>query len=125
MAELVPGKDRRREPRAQIARPVYVEPADPDGARFEEVHTTRDLSRSGFFFVTEKGSYRPGMQVHAIPSFGCLNLEYVGEVVRVEQLPEGGVGVAVRLLRVRDPIAGLRTAARSTFLTFSRADTSL
>jgi PilZ domain len=125
MTEVKQGKDRRREPRTQIARPVYVEPADPQGERFEEVRTMRDISRCGFYFVTEKGSYWPGMQVHAIPTFGCFNIEFVGEVVRVEPLPAGEFGVAVRLLRVRDPIASPRTATRSTFLSFARADAPL
>src|SRR3972149_1335762 len=122
MTKLAQGKERRREPRAQIARPVYVEIADSHDEHFEELRTTRDLGRWGFYFVTEKGSYRPGMQVHAIPAFGCLNCEYEGEVVRVEQLPADEFGVAVRLLRVRDPIAGPHTVTRSTFDSFARAD---
>ncbi len=122
MTELVRGKERRREPRAQVARLVYVEPADQRGERFEEVRMMRDLSRNGFYFVTEKSSYWPGMQVHAIPAFGCFNLEYLGEVVRVEPLPAGEFGVAVRLLRVRDPIANPRTVARSIFHSFARVD---
>ena len=49
----------------------------------------RDLSRSGFYFTTERNSYQVGVQLHVIPAFGCLNLEYLGEVVRVEDLPFG------------------------------------
>jgi hypothetical protein len=125
MTKFAEGKERRREPRAQIARPVYVETADPDGEQFEEVRTTRDLGRWGFYFMTEKGSYRPGMQVHAIPAFGCLNCEYDGEVVRVERLPEGEFGVAVRLLCVRSAIAARKTVTRSTFDSFARAEAPL
>jgi hypothetical protein len=110
MIKLAHGKERRREPRAQIARPVYVETAGPHDERFEELRTTRDLSRWGFYFVTEKGWYWPGMNVHAIPAFGFMNCEYEGEVVRVEQLSAGEFGVAVRLLCVRDPIAASNTA---------------
>jgi hypothetical protein len=125
MTELAQGKERRREPRAQIARPVYVETSDPHDEHVEELRTTRNLSRWGFYFVTEKGSYCPGMQVHAIPAFGCLNCEYEGEIVRVEQLPTGEFGVAVRLLCVRNPIAAPNTITRSTFHLFARADAPL
>jgi hypothetical protein len=122
MTELAHGKERRREPRAQIARPVYVETTGPYNDRFEELRTTRDLSRWGFYFVTEKGWYRPGMSVHAIPAFGFINCEYDGEVVRVEQLSPGEFGVAIRLLCVRDPIGASNTFTRSIFDSFARAD---
>jgi hypothetical protein len=125
MAELAQGKERRREPRAQIVRPVYVETADPEGEHFEELRSTRDLSRWGFYFVTEKRSYWPGMQVHAIPAFGCLNSEFDGEVVRVEQLPTGEFGIAVRLVCLRNPMAVLNTVVRSTFHSFARAHAPL
>jgi hypothetical protein len=45
MTQLAHPKERRRESRALIARPVYLEAADPDDEHFEEVRTTRDLSR--------------------------------------------------------------------------------
>jgi hypothetical protein len=125
MAKLAQGKERRREHRAQVARPVYVESTDPDGKQFEEVRTTRDLGRWGFYFVTEKSSYMPGMQVHAIPAFGCLNCEYEGEVVRVEQLPAGEFGIAVQLLCLRNAMSAPKTVTRSTFDSFARADVPL
>jgi len=125
MTRLAQGKERRREPRAQIARPVYVETAGPEDAGFEELRMTRDLSRWGFYFVTKKGWYSPGMRVHAIPAFGFINCEYEGEVVRVEQLSTGEFGVAVRLLCVRNPIAASNTVTRSIFDSFARADAPL
>ena len=118
-------KERRREHRAKIARPVYVQGADADGMQFEELRTTRDLGHWGFYFVTERDSYRVGMPVQAIPAFGCLNSEYEGEVVRVEKLPAGEYGVAVRLLSVLDAAPVLDTVTRSTFESFARADAPL
>ena len=122
MSALSKNKERRREHRAKVARPVYVEATDTNGEQFEELRTTRDLGRWGFYFVTEKRSYQPGMQVHAIPAFGCLNSEYEGEVVRVEQLPTGEFGVAVRLLSVVNAVPARETVTRSTFESFARAD---
>jgi hypothetical protein len=111
--------ERRREPRTQMARPVYVQPADPDGARFEEVRTMSDFSRSGLYFVTQRESYRPGMQLCVIPAFGCFNFEYVGKVVRVEQLPFGDYGIAVQLLCIGNSVPDPCTAAKSAFQSFA------
>jgi hypothetical protein len=116
MTELAQRKERRREPRVQIARPVYVESADLRDQHFKEIHMTRDLSRWSFSFVTEKGSYRLGMQVNAIPPFGCFNMEYECKVVRVDELSTGEFVVAVRLLCVRDTNAAPNTVVRSTRL---------
>ncbi len=92
--------ERRREPRIQVDRLVYVQPADAESGYFEEIRSMRDLSRSGFYFTTERASYRKGVRLLVVPAFGSLNLEYLGEVVRVEKLESGELGVAVRLLRV-------------------------
>ncbi len=116
--------DRRREPRVQVDRLVYVRPSGPDDDHFEEVRSMRDLSRSGFYFITERVSYRPGIELHVVPAFGCLNLEYLGEVVRVEQLPGGEFGVAVRLLRVENMVANIHSTTLAAFEAFALADSS-
>jgi len=84
----------------------------------------RDLSRSGFYFITDRDSYQPGIQLHAVPAFGCLNLEYLGEVVRVEQLPFGEFGVAVRLLRVEKMAASAPSTTMAAFEALAMADSS-
>jgi hypothetical protein len=116
--------DRRREPRVQVDRLVYVQRADSGDAYFEEVRSMRDLSRSGFYFITERVSYQPGNHLHVVPAFGCLNLEYLGEVVRVEELPFGEFGVAVRLLRVENMVAKPRSTTMAAFEGFAMADSS-
>jgi hypothetical protein len=116
--------DRRREPRVQVDRLVYVQLADSGDAYFEEVRTMRDLSRSGFYFITDRNSYQLGIQLHVVPAFGCLNLEYLGEVVRVEQLPFGEFGVAVRLLHVEKMVANASSTTMATFQALALADSS-
>jgi PilZ domain-containing protein len=116
--------ERRREPRVQVDRLVYVQAADSQVGHFEEVRSMRDLSRSGFYFTTERASYEPGNRLHVVPAFGCLNLEYLGEVVRVEELPFGEYGVAVRLLRVEKMKATARSTTLSAFEAFSRVDSA-
>jgi hypothetical protein len=118
------GLERRREPRLPVDRLVYVQAADSQVGHFEEVRNMRDLSRSGFYFTTERASYQPGNHLHVVPAFGCLNLEYLGEVVRVEPLPFGEYGVAVRLLRVENMRAADRSATLSAFEAFSRVDSA-
>jgi hypothetical protein len=111
--------DRRREPRTRIARPVYVQPGDPNAERFEEVRTMTDFSRNGLYFITQRESYREGMQLRVTPAFGCFNLEYVGEVVRIERLPFGEYGIAVRLLRIGNSAVNESTATKAAFQTFA------
>jgi hypothetical protein len=116
--------ERRGEPRAHVDRLVYVQPAGEGQGHFEEVRSMRDLSRSGFYFTTERNCYAVGNQLHVIPAFGCLNLEYLGEVVRVENLREGEIGVAVRLIRVQNMAGAHRSSALSAFEAFTMADGS-
>jgi PilZ domain len=118
----VASADRRREPRTQMARPVYVRPSDPNGERFEEVRTMTDFSRSGLYFITERESYFDGMQLYVTPAFGCMNLEYVGEVVRIERLPFGEFGIAVRLLRVGNSVVTATSTTKSAFQSFALVD---
>jgi hypothetical protein len=112
--------DRRREPRTRSARPVYVRPADPSDAGFEEVRTMADFSRIGFYFITARiESYRKGMQLYVIPALGCFNFEYLGEVVRIEPLPFGEYGIAVQLIRIGNPVLNASTVAKSAFQSFA------
>jgi hypothetical protein len=112
--------ERRREPRTRSTRPVYVRSADPSGVDFEEVRTMTDVSRTGFYFVTSRiESYRKGMMLYVIPAFGCFNFEYLGEVVRIEHLTHGEDGIAVRLIRIGNPVLNPSTIAKSAFQSFS------
>jgi hypothetical protein len=115
-------RERRREPRTQVARPVYVQPADPSGAYFEEVRTMSNFSRSGLYFVTQIESYREGMQLYVIPAFGCFNFEYLGKVVRAERLPCGDYGIAVQLLRVGNSVLNTRPVSKTAFQSFAFVD---
>jgi len=85
----------------------------------------RNFSHNGFYFVSERDSYKPGAYLYVVPAFGCLNLEYLGEVVRVERLADGEFGIAVRLLRVVNTVAGLSTTTLEAFKAFARLDSPL
>jgi PilZ domain len=100
--------DRRRERRHKGPRQVWIQGTDVHGKAIEEIQIMQDYSRGGFFFITSLHCYHVGMQLHVIPSFGSLNLEFVAEVVRVEPKPKMAYGVGVKLLHAKDPIAPQR-----------------
>jgi hypothetical protein len=116
---LVGQADRRREPRTQSARPVYVRAADPTASDFEEVRTITNFSRTGFYFITARvESYRPGMKLYVIPALGCFNFEFLGEVVRIEPLAFGEYGIAVQLLRIGRPAVNATMTATSLYKSY-------
>jgi hypothetical protein len=112
--------ERRGVPRSHRGNLVYVQSAPSQGEPFEEIRTLSNHSHSGFYFITERTSYFPGMQLHVIPAVSSLNLEFMGEVVRVEPLPAGEYGVGVKLLRIRNLTGDSLTAVRSAFQSLSR-----
>jgi len=118
-ADSASSSDRRREPRIREERLVHAQPAGHRSKQFEEVRTMRDFSRNGIYFITERSSYNVGDHLHVVPAFGGLNLEYLGEVVRVEPLPFGEYGIAVRLVRVENLVADTRTAVMAAFEAFA------
>jgi hypothetical protein len=98
----LPDSDRRDKRRARIAQPVRVRPSMPGGVDFDEVHATINVSRHGLYFPTTRDTYKKGLRLFITLPFhddpNAINLEYIGEVVRVDRLPDGKFGVAVHLL---------------------------
>ena len=98
-------KNRRLAHRAKVAQPVRIRPFDSQYP--EEVCTTVNVSRGGFYFTTTKVHYFVGLEVQVTRNFqpgDPTNREEMGDVVRVERLKDGKWGVAVRvLLRSKAP----------------------
>jgi hypothetical protein len=92
----------RRSRRINIGQPVRLIPSIARGELFEEVGTTSNVSREGFYFLTKREHYQEGMRLlvtlpyHSPRERGDHG--YLGQVVRVELLPDGQRGVAVQLL---------------------------
>lgn len=90
-------------PRRKTFRPIRVRPSFPGDRDFDEVLGTVNAHREGIFFVTEQNVYKKGLRVfvslpyspHSPPGEN----EYIGEVVRVENLSDGKFGVAVHLVQ--------------------------
>src|ERR1700730_1739102 len=93
--------EQRRGRRAKLARTLRVRPSEPRDEHFEDLPTSVNASREGIYFISRKSSYYKGMRVFVTFPFSSphdpMNCEYVAEVVRVEELPNGKFGIAVHL----------------------------
>jgi PilZ domain len=92
----------RRSRRVTIGQPVKLRPSGPRGESFEEICTTKNVSREGFYFFTKREHYHEGMRLLATLPYHApddlCNREYIAQVVRVDLLDGGQRGVAVQLL---------------------------
>jgi hypothetical protein len=94
--------ENRASPRAKVARKLRIRPSDLDIEHFEEVLVSTNVSKQGIYFQTRLDSYRVGLRLFVTYPFTFendpLKTEYLAEVMRVEQLPDNKLGVAIRLM---------------------------
>jgi PilZ domain len=95
-------QERRRSRRIKIGQPLNIRPSGPNDEQFEETNVTTNVSRDGIYFVSRNNVYREGMRLlvevpHHFPH-EPQDREYLGQVVRVDTLPDARWGVAVQLL---------------------------
>ena len=100
--EPVRTTERRRNRRIRIGQPLRIRPTDPKDRYFEDSNTTKNVSKDGIYFVTRVSTYYEGMRLFVIVPHHTPkqhdDREYLGQVVRVDVLPESQWGVAVQLL---------------------------
>ena len=98
-------QERRRGRRIRVSQPFRISSSDPHDPPFTETGTTKNVSRAGIYFISQTASLREGMRLHVAVPFHSpaepQDREYVGQVVRVDVLPDGQWGVAVQLLSDR------------------------
>jgi hypothetical protein len=91
---------RKREPlKARLA--VQIRPLDHLHQHREELLITAAINRQGIYFDTPRNHYYVGMSLFLAFSYSASTLvrkEYLGEVVRVDRLPNGSHFVAVKFL---------------------------
>jgi hypothetical protein len=96
------GKYHRRSRRISIGQLVKLIPSLPRGEFFDEIGTTSNVSRGGFYFLTKREHYQEGMRLLVTLPYHSprdrSDCDYLGQVVRVELLDDGQRGVAVQLL---------------------------
>jgi hypothetical protein len=102
-AAVVTDEDRRSNDRAKFMKPIRICRQGPSvngsGAvsGSEEVGTMIDLSRDGLYVTARSHDYPLGTQLRLqLPSTGS---EWTCEVVRTEVLPNGSLGMGVRIIR--------------------------
>ena len=92
----------RRSRRIKIGQPVRLLPSLPRGEFLEEIGTTSNVSREGFYFLTSRDHYEEGMRLLVTLPYHCprdrSDREYVAQVVRVQLLEDGHRGVGIQLL---------------------------
>jgi len=84
-----------------MVKPVRVRPSEPRDEHFEDMPVSVNASKEGIYFTTRRKDYYKGMRVFVTFPFSSphdpMNCEYVAEVVRIEELPNGRAGIAVHL----------------------------
>lgn len=90
---------RRYRERLKIQVPVLVWPVYPAYKGLEEVTRTIDFSRNGVCFVGLLDHYKVGLMLFVTsPFYGTPGRKLLGQVVRIERLPNGAHSVAVEFL---------------------------
>lgn len=91
--------ERRTLERLKISVPVHVRSIDPSERAILEAATTIDVNRHGLCFSTSRDHYQVGMSLCMTFPYSSpvmVRKEFVGKVVRVDSLPNGGRCVAVQ-----------------------------
>ena len=87
-------EDRRSNSRDKFLKHMRIRHLDSSYA--DEVGTMIDLSRDGLYFTARSKHYEAGMQLRVtLPGSGS---ECTCEVVRIERLKNGRLGIGVRIL---------------------------
>jgi hypothetical protein len=93
--------DRRHAARASVLIPVRLRPVRFTDGNFDDVTSTTNVSRGCLNVMTWRDSYHMGMRVLVTYPFSSSNKssgwEYLAEVVRLNQLPDGRFQVALKL----------------------------
>ncbi len=78
-----------------------MRPSDPDANQFQEVQIAVDASRDGLRFISRLGHWYVGMGLLVNFPYSrteSLKWDYLGRVVRLEQLDDGCLSVALRYM---------------------------
>lgn len=96
------GPERRRKTRLKLAQVVRVRPSDADLHDFDEILPTLNTARDSVYFVSKNKFYREAMRLFVTYPYseelGSINREFVGKVVRIDELDNGRRGIAVQIL---------------------------
>ena len=94
--------ERRGSRRCKINQLMRIRPSDPEKEHFEDLRGSTSVSRSGVSFQTSEKGYELGTRLFVTMPYSrdpaAINREYLAEVVRLDLLPNGLIGVGIKLL---------------------------
>jgi hypothetical protein len=93
--------ERRTLERLKVSVPVHVRSIDPSEHAILEAATTIDVNRRGLCFSTLRDHYHVGMSLSLTFPYSSPTMvrkEFVGSVVRVDSLPNGGWCIGVQFI---------------------------
>jgi hypothetical protein len=95
-------EERRRKGRLRVPRVVRVRPSDPGLPDFDEILPTLNAALDSVYFASKNPRYREGMRVFVTYPYsedpGSINREFLGKVVRIDDLGQKRRGIAVQIL---------------------------
>ena len=100
--------ERRKLRRARLSLLVRLGPANSKDGNFDQVLETLNSTRRGFYFTTNSKSFYRRMPLRVVFPYAATYdpvpaSEDYGEVVRLDTLPDGQLGVAVQI-RGKSPV---------------------
>ena len=97
-----PATERRSTRRCKITQLMRIRPSDPERDNFEDLRGSMSVSRNGVYFQTSEVVYELGMRLFVTMPYsqGAMSMghEYLAEVVRVEPMTNGMVGIGFKIL---------------------------
>ncbi len=94
--------ERRGSRRCKITQLMRLRPSDPEKDHFEDIRGSISMSRSGVYFQSSEPGYEIGMRLFVTMPYSkeptALHREYLAEVVRRDELPNGLMGIGFKIL---------------------------
>jgi len=94
--------ERRSSRRCKITQLMRIRPSDPERDPFDDIRGTLSVSRTGVFFQSSEPAYEVGMRLFVTMPYSkepaAMNREYLAEVVRRDEKPNGMFGIGFKIL---------------------------
>lgn len=94
--------ERRNSRRCKITQLMRIRPSDPERPDFDDIRGTLSVSRTGLYFQSSEPAYEVGMRLFVSMPYSnepaSMTREYLAEVVRRDDLPNGLFGIGCKIL---------------------------
>lgn len=94
--------ERRGSRRCKMTQLMRIRPSDPERDPFDDIRSSVSVSRSGVYFHSSETGYEVGLRLFVSMPYSkepaALVREYLAEVVRRDDLPNGLFGIGFKIL---------------------------